>query len=277
MSGWGGAIAVGPLWLPLMPFIVVASAGAALTLGKRLSASSASSVAAAEVNKSLWQALLLGLLLARLAFVFEYRSLYLASPLGIIDIRDGGWNATAGLIGTWAFAFVRERRHPAQRRPLRWSLAAGTGLFFTGSLVLALSAGSGSRMPDIALTSLDGRTVRLDSFDGKPTVVNLWATWCPPCVREMPVLLTAQRQRPDIHVVFINQGEAAAHVERWLHRQQLPLRNAFIDPLRQASAAFKQQGYPTTLFFNASGELVSTRVGELSAATLDHHLRSLTR
>ncbi|MCZ4314077.1 hypothetical protein O4H66_11765 [Comamonadaceae bacterium G21597-S1] len=46
-----------------------------------------------------------------------------------------------------------------------------------------------------------------------------------------------------------------------------------IDDKRQASVAFKQQGYPTTLFFNASGEMVASRLGELSAATLEQILQ----
>jgi hypothetical protein len=63
----------------------------------------------------------------------------------------------------------------------------------------------------------------------------------------------------------------------WLQAQGLPLRNVLIDERRQASAAFQQVGYPTTLFFDASGRLVSSRIGELSAATLDRNLQRISQ
>jgi thiol-disulfide isomerase/thioredoxin len=265
------AIQLGPLLLPFTLLLVFASAGTTLGVGKWLSKSSA------EVDRSLWHALLAGVVLARLAFVYEYRALYFDAPLTILDIRDGGWNPTAGLVGAWMFALYRERKSPAIRRPLRWALAAGTTIFFVGTAVLALGGGSGQKLPALAFTSLEGQPVQLKDFEGKPTVINLWATWCPPCVREMPVLYAAQGKHADVNFVFLNQGEDAGQVSRWLKSQRLPLRNVLLDPKRQASAAFQQKGYPTTLFFNAKGELVSSRIGELSTATLNEKLETLTR
>jgi thiol-disulfide isomerase/thioredoxin len=264
------AVQLGPLLLPFTLLLVFVSGGSTLALGKWMSNSSA------EVDTALWFALLAGVAAARLAFVYEYRSLYLASPLTILDIRDGGWSPTFGLLGAWMYALYRERRAPTIRRPLRWALALGTVVFFVGTAVLSLQGARGQRLPDLAFTSLDGKTIQLREFEGKPTVVNLWATWCPPCVREMPVLHAAQDKQTSVNFVFLNQGEDAALVSRWLEGQRLPLRNVLQDPKRQASAAFQQQGYPTTLFFNAKGELVSSRIGELSPATLNEKLEMLT-
>lgn len=267
------AVQLGPLLLPFTLLLVFASAGSTLALGRWLSKD-----ARADVEGILWHALLAGVVLARLAFVYEYRAIYLASPLDIVDIRDGGWNPTFGLAGAWLYALYAGRRAaPGARGPLRKALAAGTALFVVGTAALSLRPVAGQQLPELAFRSLDGETVALSSFIGKPTVVNLWATWCPPCVREMPVLHDAQRRRPEVSFVFLNQGEGAAQVAGWLDRQQLPLRNVLLDPQRQASAAFDQKGYPTTLFFNARGELVSARLGELSGATLNEKLQTLTR
>jgi prolipoprotein diacylglyceryltransferase len=105
------AIQLGPLLLPFALLLVFASAGSTLALGKWLSRSSA------EVDKALWHALLAGVVLARLAFVYEYRSLYLASPLTMLDIRDGGWNPTFGLVGAWMFALTGSAgRRPSEGR-----------------------------------------------------------------------------------------------------------------------------------------------------------------
>jgi hypothetical protein len=93
----------------------------------------------------------------------------------------------------------------------------------------------------------------------------------------MPVLEQAQRARPDLNFVFLNQGEDPARVAAWLKRRGLELRNVLIDELRRASAELKQQGYPTTVFFDAQGRLVSTRVGELSPATLAQRLARISR
>jgi len=266
------AIQLGPLLLPFALLLVFASAASTLALGRWLSKD-----ASDEIERTLWHSMMVGVLIARLAFVYEYRTLYLASPLTILDIRDGGWNPTFGLIGAWLYGVYRERRTPAVRKPLRWALGAGTAVFVIGTVVLALRPASDQKLPEIAFASLGGDTVQLKEFVGKPTAVNLWATWCPPCVREMPVLHEAQRKHPDVNFVFLNQGEDPAQVASWLDSQQLPLRNVLLDPKREASAAFQQKGYPATLFFNARGELVSIRIGELSAATLTERLEKLSR
>jgi thiol-disulfide isomerase/thioredoxin len=266
------AIQLGPLLLPLTLLLVFASAGAAVVVGNRVGRK-----AGVEAESALWQCVLVGLVAARLAFVFEYRSLYFASPFSILDIRDGGWNPAIGLAGMWLYAIHRQARNPALRRPLRWALATGTALFVVGSAVLALRPDTGHKVPDLAFPSLDGETMQLSQIGGKPTVVNLWATWCPPCVREMPVLHKAQVGRPDIRFVFLNQGEEAGRVRSWLQAHDLPLQNVLIDERRQASAAFQQVGYPTTLFFDASGRLVSRRIGELSAATLEENLQRISQ
>jgi thiol-disulfide isomerase/thioredoxin len=222
----------------------------------------------------LWQTVLVGVAVARLAFVYEFRRAYLASPLDILDIRDGGWNATAGFIGAWLFALSRLRRKPALSRPLRWSLMTGTVLFVAGNVALSMRPGS-QPLPALSFSSLEGQMVQLDKFAGKPTVINLWATWCPPCARETPVLRDAQVARRDMNFVFLNQGESAEKVRTRLEERGFALSRVLIDGKGQASAAFNQKGHPTTLFFDAKGQLAGIRVGELSSATLQRKLERI--
>lgn len=266
------ALQLGPLLLPYALLLVLGAAGLALFVSGRLAKR-----AGVEVEGALWYTLAAGLAAARIAFVLEYRTLYFASPLAILDIRDGGWNAGAGLAVAWLYALHRRQKQPTTGKPLIAGLAAGTLLFVVGTGWLALRPDSGQRLPALAFPSVDGRTVELAQFTGKPVVVNLWATWCPPCVREMPVLQAAQAARKDVVFVFLNQGEDARTVARWMHERGLVLDNVLIDERRQASATFQQQGYPTTLFFAADGRLASRRIGELSAATLEEQLRRVAR
>ena len=106
-------------------------------------------------------------------------------------------------------------------------------------------------------------------------MVNLWATWCPPCQREMPVLQKAQAARPDVHFVFVNQGESAQQVAAYLARSGLQLRNVLLDAKGDAGTALGHRALPTTLFFDAEGRLVDTRLGELSEASLAERLANL--
>jgi thiol-disulfide isomerase/thioredoxin len=130
-------------------------------------------------------------------------------------------------------------------------------------------------LPPLSLSSLEGRPVSLADFAGKPTVVNLWATWCPPCRREMPALQQAQATNPDVNIVFVNQGEEAATIAAFLDRQGLSLSNVLVDPQSSTGAALGHSALPTTLFFDAHGRLAGTRIGELSQATLTQRLASL--
>ena len=266
------ALHLGPLLLPFTLLLVFASAGTSVVIGRQIGRR-----VGVDAEQAVWAALVVGVLVARLGFVYEYSALYFSEPLSILDIRDGGWNPTAGLVAIGFYGLHRYRKTPALRKPLMWAIGTGTALFVLGSVVLAVQPGRRPPLPDLTFSALEGQQVALRRFAGKPTVVNLWATWCPPCVRELPMLQAAQQKHEaDVNFVFLNQGEERLKVAQWLGSRQLPLRNVLLDPERQASAAFQQQGYPTTLFFKADGELVATRLGELSTATLTEQLERLT-
>jgi len=262
---------LGPLVLSLPLLLGAAAFFLASFVGRRLARAQA-----ADVERHLLRALLLGLVTARLAFVVQFRDAYLKAPLDILDIRDGGWHAALGLGAALAYAGVVLARRAALRKPLAGAVAAGAGLWLAGALVLSANAPDEVRMPQLALPSMDGTTVALATFEGRPTVVNLWATWCPPCQREMPVLHAAQLSRPDVHFVFLNQGESAQQVAGYLGKSGLALRNVLLDGRGEAGAALGHRALPTTLFFDARGRLVDTRVGELSEASLAQRLASLS-
>ena len=263
-------VQIGPFAFPFSLLLVGAGAAAAMFVARWLGKSGAP-----EVESLLWQTFVVGLVVARLAFVVRYREAYLASPLGIADIRDGGWAPMPGFIAAAIFAFVRQLRRPGVRTPLWTALATGAVIWGAGTLALSIGTADKQTLPPLALVSLDGTPVRLDHFKGKPTVVNLWATWCPPCVREMPVLQKAQADHPGVNFVFVNAGEPAERVRAWLLGRKLPLANVLLDATNQTAAAFKAPGFPTTLFFDSQGVLVSVRVGELSPATLKERLQAL--
>ncbi len=229
-----------------------------------------------DIEPLLFRILLAGLLAARLAFVVQFRDGYLQAPLGILDIRDGGWSPLAGLAVAAAYAIVAAVRRPGWRKPLAAALGTAGMVWLLGALSLSMMSEEGGQLPPLAVQSLEGQTVQLASFQGKPTVVNLWATWCPPCRREMPVLREAQAQRQDINFVFLNQGESPERVRSFLASQNLPLRNVLLDVHGRAGTELGHRALPTTLFYDAQGRLVDTRVGELSQASLSQRLSTLS-
>lgn len=265
-----GALQIGPLSVPFALLLVLGAIALGSLVSDRI-ARKLGILADAEFTRLIF----IALLGARLAFVIQFRDAYRLAPLSILDIRDGGWNAWAGIAAAWAYALILVWRRRPTFKPLAGALAAATTLWALGTATLALWPASTTRLPAIQLASLDGRAVSLSQFEGKPTVVNLWATWCPPCQREMPALETAQREHPDVHFVFLNQGESAVKVGRFLSAQKLGLRNVLLDERGEASGQFGQRALPTTLFFDAQGRLADTRIGELSGATLAQRLQAI--
>lgn len=264
------ALQIGPLSLPYSVLLTLV----AIALGGFLARTMARA-SGTETEPTLTYMLLVGLVAARLAFVWQWREPYFELPLSILDIRDGGWQPTAGVVAALLFGLQRAHRRDGLRKPVV-AAAFTTGMvLLLGGVATLLMSSSSALLPPLTLSSLEGSPVSLAGFAGKPTVVNLWASWCPPCRREMPVLQQAQAANPDVNIVFVNQGEEAATIAAFLDRNGLALRNVLLDPQHRTGAALGHSGLPTTLFFDAQGRLADTRSGELSQATLTQRLASL--
>lgn len=110
---------------------------------------------------------------------------------------------------------------------------------------------------------------------GKPVVLNLWASWCPPCLREMPLLQQAQQQYTGVRFLFANQGEDEVLVRQFFRSQPLRLQHVLLDPGGALGREYGSVALPTTLFFDARGRLQTVHLGELSEATLASKLQQL--
>ncbi|MCF5646703.1 redoxin domain-containing protein, partial [Pseudomonas syringae] len=127
-------------------------------------------------------------------------------------------------------------------------------------------------LPETTLRNMNGEPVNIADHQGKPIVINLWATWCPPCRREMPVLRDMQLERPDIVFLFVNQAESADTVSRYLSAQGLALRNSLLDTDGEFARQVGSVALPTTLFYSPQGRLTGSHLGEMSRASLTHYL-----
>ena len=225
----------------------------------------------ADPEPALFAMLLGGLALARLAFVVHYAGDYAATPWRMLDIRDGGFLPLPGLLGALLVGLGYAWRRPLLRRPLAAGMLAGGLLWGLGSLTLQ-QLERGSRLPELVLHDLAGRPVQLAELAGQPLVVNLWATWCPPCRREMPVLLAARHSEPEVRFLLVNQGEGAAEVARFLAAQGLSDHDVLLDGASRLGQLAGSRALPTTLFYDADGQLRHSHLGELSTASLRHAL-----
>ena len=133
-------------------------------------------------------------------------------------------------------------------------------------------------VPDVTIERLDGDTLALADLHGKPLVINLWATWCPPCRRELPLLQSMADRNPGVRFLFADQGEPRAVVESYLAaRDDLNLSTVLLDRDGLLSADLNVLGLPTTYFFDANGHLAVTHVGEVSSVELLNYLSDLQR
>ena len=230
----------------------------------------------ADAGNALYLALGIGLLGARAAYVAGWWPQYAQQPGSMLNFRDGGFDPLAGALGLVVAALLIGWRRPPLRRPLAAGVTVGIAAWaFAGLVAYKLTANTRPGLPALLLSDLDGRDVALEKLRGQPTVINLWATWCGPCRREMPVLAEAQRTMPQVRFVFADQGESAAAVKHFMQVQRLALDHVLIDGNLQLSNHYGARGYPATLFLDADGRLRDMHIGELSRATLAERLQRI--
>jgi thiol-disulfide isomerase/thioredoxin len=222
----------------------------------------------------LFNLFVLGLFCARTGFVLEYWPMYRDDPLQVIDLRDGGFLLWPGVLAVVAGALWHGWRHAGLRRPLALGLSSGALFWLLGGLASHLYS-QGTQLPELTLRDADDRPVALAKYQGRPLVVNIWATWCPPCRREMPVLQQAQHEHPGVTFLFVNQGETPQTVATFLATTGLNLAHVLFDGSGQLARRVGSMALPTTLFYNAEGRLVGSHLGELSRASLQHALAPL--
>ncbi|OAS98469.1 thioredoxin [Achromobacter xylosoxidans] len=129
----------------------------------------------------------------------------------------------------------------------------------------------------LQLPDLSGATQSLTAWKGQPIVVNFWATWCAPCVKEMPELDALQKKYPQIKFVGIGV-DSAANMQKFVEKVQVSyplwvIGAGAIDTLRKLGNP--SGGLPFTIVFNADGSINRKILGEIQPDDLNQTLSGL--
>ena len=153
----------------------------------------------------------------------------------------------------------------------------------TGLLITGCTAGSepiatvGEAAPDFELQNLDGQSISLSNLKGKPVLVNFWATWCSPCVSEMPYIqeIHDEWSGSGLMVLAINMGDSPPAVEQFLQEHNLSL-PVLLDTKKNVAQRYGIRAIPTTFFIDKDGIVQVKVIGAFpSKAAIESRLNDI--
>jgi thiol-disulfide isomerase/thioredoxin len=153
----------------------------------------------------------------------------------------------------------------------------------------AFGVRAGQAAPDFTMLNTAGEPVTLSDLRGAPVVLNFWASWCPPCIAEMPLLdRAAQSLAGDAVFLLVNVGENADTVASFLNRVAVENATVVRDaagtapqgieglvPSQAVASVYQTYGLPTTLFVDENGVIQRRIEGPVYDSTLAQHLTTV--
>lgn len=121
-------------------------------------------------------------------------------------------------------------------------------------------------LPSFTIQNMLGEAVDLSAYEDEPLLINLWATWCTPCVNELPLLNEAQTFVPEVKVIAINMGDSTAEINTFVDRYDLTM-SILRDESLSLKPIFNARSYPMTIMVDRSGIVKQIVVGEITDFT----------
>ena len=156
------------------------------------------------------------------------------------------------------------------------AIAAGIYLLATPSGDSTPAAGGSTiEAPDFTFTLLNGKKVSLSDYRGKPLVLNFWATWCPPCREETPVLVkVSDKYDGDVQFLGVVQNDTKESAKKFAQEYKMNYSSG-LDSTGDISNAYKIAGIPTSFFINGDGTVQASYIGAIDEATLVAYIEEL--
>jgi thiol-disulfide isomerase/thioredoxin len=139
---------------------------------------------------------------------------------------------------------------------------------------LTIDAAKAVSAPALGATLVDGGWDEVAGFiaaraaEERPTLVNFFASWCPPCIREMPLLTAAADAEPSVAFLGVAHMDARANAERFVAEQDVRF-TTVLDLDGEAAFTLGGRGLPITLVFDRDGRMLGRVYGELTQASLE--------
>ena len=143
-------------------------------------------------------------------------------------------------------------------------------------LLLLLTFSLGAQAVDMPLTAVNGSKMNLDHYQGKWLVVNYWATWCPPCIVEMPELQSFHDENVDNNAMVV--GINAENISRqrlttFLDDYFITYPNFVAGPTQQSELGLIP-GLPTTFLVTPEGKVVARQVGPVTREMIEQFIQN---
>jgi thiol-disulfide isomerase/thioredoxin len=142
-------------------------------------------------------------------------------------------------------------------------------LLLMATLVLALGSCRSSEPSKIGTTAPDftvsdgQRTVKLSQFRGKPVLLNFWATWCPPCVQEVPGLVALQQEMGDKVTIVAVSMDVDEEAYKAFTAKKMPGVLTVRDPEHKSSSLYGTFAYPETFLIDKDGKIQRKFIGPM--------------
>lgn len=180
----------------------------------------------------------------------------------------------ATTLGLVTYSFFISSGNPDRSR---FILRERQGLFFRSGQELVAEEGPfvGFLAPSFRLKTPQGDELALEDLRGRPVILNFWASWCPPCVAELPALEEFHKEYGDrVELLGINWGESPKAVSSFLWRYAVNYTN-LLDPDGRVFVSYLLTGVPTTFFVDEAGYIKGVWRGPLETEELVQILEEL--